>query len=340
MKKNDCPLIHHILPLGWFVGQYNLVHRGVLSVWSLWSVLWMMQIGFATEIAPVLRHSEWQYLQKDSTVAVILLDVREKSEYQKGHMDNSIWVQWTDFVVTKGSPGDSQYGTVLPIKSLQNKIHALGIQPKSVVVVVGSGLAGWGEEGFMVWVLRYAGIQKSVFIDGGMEQQLQYSPKSAPTQKKPASLHWLHTTNTMQVQAQQQKLIAHTAQIESLLVSNSFGQSASFPVVLLDTRSWLEYRGASLYGESRGGRIPGALHLHWKSFFTKDGTVLSKASIQQMMKAQGIEQNTPIISYCSGGVRSALVTIALQWAGYTQASNYQESMWQWTAAPHRPLARF
>lgn len=101
-------------------------------------------------------------------------------------------------------------------------------------------------------------------------------------------------------------------------------------VILLDVREKREYEGSTPYGESRGGHIPGAIHIYYEDFLDGNGYVLSKGEILKLLAREGISPEQRIISYCTGGVRSAMVTVILQHHGLN-AHNFAGSMWQWSS---------
>ena len=81
-----------------------------------------------------------------------------------------------------------------------------------------------------------------------------------------------------------------------------FRGSASDPGgrLVVDVREPDEFAGAQHYGEARGGHVPGALSLPWKQFL------------------RGIPplERRPVLLYCTGGVRSAMVWVILKDVGW------------------------
>lgn len=100
--------------------------------------------------------------------------------------------------------------------------------------------------------------------------------------------------------------------------------------IILDTREEREYRGATPYGETRGGHVPGARHLWYRDLLDAEGKVLAGQSLADRLAGLGIAAGSEIIAYCTGGVRAGFVTAVLTQAGY-RARNYAGSMWHWAA---------
>jgi thiosulfate/3-mercaptopyruvate sulfurtransferase len=64
-----------------------------------------------------------------------------------------------------------------------------------------------------------------------------------------------------------------------------------------------------------------------------DGRLKSEKTIRQMLKARGVRRGSRVITYCTGGVRSAWVAAVLVDLGYEDVRNFAGSTWQWSAGP-------
>lgn len=82
------------------------------------------------------------------------------------------------------------------------------------------------------------------------------------------------------------------------------------PVHLIDVRE---------DNELSSGRIPTAIHL-------------SKGIIERDIEKQIPDMNAPIVVYCSGGFRCALVAQSLQMMGYTNVSSLSTGLQGWIDA--------
>ena len=99
--------------------------------------------------------------------------------------------------------------------------------------------------------------------------------------------------------------------------------------VVLDVRTEKEYNGATKYGEAKGGHLPGAIFFPYEELFRNDGTLKSKADIEAMLTEAGVSKEDNIVSYCTGGIRSAYVQLVLEMCGYEHTWNYDQSYWRW-----------
>ena len=98
---------------------------------------------------------------------------------------------------------------------------------------------------------------------------------------------------------------------------------------IVDVRTEKEYDGAVLYDEAQGGHLPGATLISYVDLFEADGTLKDNETITAMFEEQGIEKDDKVVTYCTGGIRSAYVQLILEMCGYEYTYNYGQSFWRW-----------
>ncbi len=262
----------------------------------------------------VIRASQARILHKKGALFV---DVRSRSSYRKQHIAGAVHTTWQHFSQSK-SP---QRGCLLRKRSLLRKrLRALGVSQNNHVVVYGAPTRGWGEEGRITWMLRTFGHQKTVLVDGGFFALTQAGlplSKIVPTPKT-GDITIRRTT----------RWSIHG----STLRKRRRGPKRLRPIVV-DTRELREFKGKTPYGEHRGGHIPGAVHLYFKVLLNKRGFLKSRREILQILKRKAIVSKRPIVLYCTGGIRSAWLTVILFDLGFHNVKNYAGSMWEWSARP-------
>ncbi|MGB7522544.1 MAG: rhodanese-like domain-containing protein [Spirulinaceae cyanobacterium] len=240
----------------------------------------------------------------------VLLDARSFS-LLKGKIMGAKQINWQNF----SQPSHPHRGKLLEDEQvLTQKLQRLGINQDNPVVVFGNLLKGWGEEGRIVWMLRTMGHNQAVLVDGGYQALLAAGVKLEKVVQSKGNFA-VKLRNDWKISKEELK--------------------ARLPpqdLVIIDTRESREYEGKTPYGEDRGGHIPGAVHLHYKELLGTDGKLLARDKILFMLAAKGIESERLIVSYCTGGVRSAWLTVVLNELGF-QAKNYPGSMWEWAALP-------
>ena len=98
----------------------------------------------------------------------------------------------------------------------------------------------------------------------------------------------------------------------------------------IDVRRIEEFNGKTPYGSEYGGHLPRAHHLHWASFFDPKGRLVHVNQMRSILTNAGIHLKGPIVTYCTGGVRSAWVYMILRLLNYPTVSNYDGSWWEWS----------
>lgn len=256
---------------------------------------------------------------------VLVLDARAGGAFRAGHLPGAVRIDWTDYrdgVFTTGKlPRD--------LDAVAARLARLGVDGRTPVLVCGEGKEGWGEEGRIAWMLRYLGHPAVAVLDGGC---LAWAKAGRPL-----------TTETRSVPAGRfvarpvPDLRAEKADVVRALVD---------PVVqLVDARTLEEFHGRTPYFEARGGHIPGAVHLDYRALFDEEGRLLDEGRSSAQLIAAGLDVRRPMIVYCTGGVRSAQLVLALRERG-VDARNYDGSFWEWAkdeallVEPARPPAAF
>ncbi|MBF2035920.1 MAG: sulfurtransferase [Leptolyngbyaceae cyanobacterium T60_A2020_046] len=243
----------------------------------------------------------------------VVLDVRDVGVQRQGRLQGAIAVQWQAFSETV----DPQQGNLLDDDTLlSEKLQAIGISAQHPVVVVGDPQRGWGQEGRVVWMLRTLGHGQSVMVDGGFAalKQVGLPLSRAVETVAPAPGDFM-------VQRTDQWTL-YQDDLRQAIATNR--------LVILDTRERREFEGAVPYGERQGGHLPGAIHLHYRELLDAEGRLRPEAERLALLQERGIPQDAAILAYCTGGVRSAWLTVVLVDMGF-DAKNYPGSMWEWSA---------
>ena len=243
-----------------------------------------------------------------------VLDARGKLAYRAEHIENAQPASWQEF--SKSSK--SKRGNLLSSKVIQAKLRAKGVSNDTPVLVVGDPKKGWGEDGRIVWMLRTMGHTKATVVDGGHAALVKAGAKTTSGGADKIVPGDFEAKVT-------RRYAANEKQIREALKEEK-------KPVLVDTREAREYAGKTPYGESRGGHVPGAVHLHFSDLYGPDGKLLPRDKIEAKLKTLGIEsKDQEIVAYCTGGIRSGFFVAVLQQLGYRNARNYAGSMWEWSA---------
>ncbi|MEO8893660.1 MAG: rhodanese-like domain-containing protein [Coleofasciculaceae cyanobacterium] len=272
-------------------------------------------------IQQTLYQSQWivsaeqakQIIDEDATI----LDSRNVLIWLTGHIPEAIHFSWKQF-----TQPSFQKGKLLENpKILEGKLRKLGIFNNKPVIVIGNPTfpCYFGEDGRIVWMLRTLGHQFTAFVDGGEAALTKIGlPITLDITKPPLGDFVIKTNNLWTMEKEE-------------IQNNILTQNLS-NLKIIDTRSPQEFAGATPYGEKRGGHIPNAVNFHFKNLLDEQGYLLPSEEIIAKLKNLEITTDTPIVTYCTGGVRSGFFVAVLTKLGFTNVKNYAGSMWEWSAA--------
>ncbi|MEZ4433851.1 MAG: rhodanese-like domain-containing protein [bacterium] len=251
----------------------------------------------------------------DAEAGALLLDARSADQHAAGHVAGAVRVDWQSF----SAPGETERGELHPDEArLQAALVALGVRRGVAVRVIGDPVAGWGEDGRIVWTLRTLGHEHAALVDGGHSALV----RAGATVTTAASAPPVGDFAVARTDAH----AITTAALRALV--DSRGRA-----VIVDAREPREYAGETPYGEARGGHLPGAISLHYRVLLAADGRLLPREELRARLAAVGVTADRPVVVYCTGGVRSGWFVVVLRALGFEDARNYAGSMWQWAAGP-------
>ena len=183
------------------------------------------------------------------------------------------------------------------------------------LILLGETLDGWGDDARVLWELVAAGYTDVRMVDGGYSALKE---AGAPTQKG--------ASEPKEAEVSIESIdMTHVMETEELMADYD-----SYKVV--DVRTDEEYEGAVKYHEAQGGHLPGAIHIRYTDLFRENGTLRSKADIEKVLTDAGISKEDKIVTYCTGGIRSAYSQLVFEMTGYENTWNYDQSYWRWAVA--------
>ena len=229
-------------------------------------------------------------------------------------LQKSVAVNWQDYA----EPHFPHKGKIIENDTvLTSKLRAIGIRQNQPAIAVADPVKGWGEDGRIIWMLRALGHEKAVFVDGGYRALITAGMSQVKAAKNPPQTGDFVLSRRRNWEIGRDELTA--------ILGNA-------NLTVIDTRTAREYAGKTPYGEKRGGHIPGAVHIYYKQLMDKQGNLLNREEIVRILHQKGVSLSSQIVSYCTGGIRSAWFTSVLTNLGF-HANNYAGSMWEWSASP-------
>ncbi|TGK93305.1 thiosulfate sulfurtransferase [Leptospira levettii] len=292
---------------------------------SLFWALWLQLTAGPSNPHPKAKVETW-FLRANETLTLPefkTIDTRSFPSRVKEKLPNSIVLNWED-LSQKETPNR---GKLLETKTLHKKLSSLGLESSDIIIVLGDGKNGWGEEGRIVWSLREIGYPKTFWFDGDVSNF-----KEVINQRKDKMVSQDKTNHSYLLA---QKEIQFHTDITKDQISKQLSQGS---YQILDTREPREFSGSTPYGEFRGGHIPGAKSFFYQNLFDDHAKIKTKEEVENSLTQLGITKSKPIIAYCTGGVRSAFVVGILRSYGYN-AYNYSGSMWEWSSYKDLPLEK-
>ncbi len=244
---------------------------------------------------------------------LIVIDARSKSAYDAGHIPGAIQLSHGNFW-TRGSG-------LKPLGELQTLLGSAGISKDGTYVVYDDTTASWGAAGRIFWMLEYLGCYDVRLLNGGWDKWTADKRASETVTRTLPAATFTASVNT-----------ALRATKESIL-----NRMTKKDLVVIDARTDEEFLGWQLYGEARGGHIPGAVNIPYAWFFNSDKTILADGNLKALFESRGITSDKDITANCTVGIRSGFVYFTLRLMGYPRVSNYDASIVEWAADAAYPM---
>lgn len=280
----------------------------------------MPQPAFSsTDFESLITPEQVQSLPKNERV---LIDTRPSWKYLLGHIPGAINLSdWKEFTTkSNGVPGQINQDKDFIVQ----KLSSLGVDHQKAIIIYGDLSDKWRTDGRFFWMFEFYGFKRVALLKGGFQNwKTSGLPKERGFGKTPKS----STLQTSDIHFNRD-VLANQNWIASRLGSPK--------TVLIDNREKHEYEGETPYGSTRGGHIPGALHIDWREFFDSNGNLKPRETLNSQLKAKGIQPNQEIVVYCTGGVRSAMAYFVFRHLGY-KVRNYDGSWWDWSRNPELPI---
>jgi thiosulfate/3-mercaptopyruvate sulfurtransferase len=237
---------------------------------------------------------------------LLLLDVRPAHQFAAGHLPHAVHLDLFGISLTDTDPA--------PLKAflwvIEHLFASRGVSADRRVVAYEETSGILAARAF--WFLEFFGHPSVRVLDGGTRGWQAAGFALTTTADAPKATEWTGERRT--------GILATWKDI-----SDRLGQS---DVAILDTRTDGEFCGTTVRA-SRGGAIPGAVHLEWTRNLGPDGAFKPAAELRAMYENAGITADREVVPYCQGGYRAAHAYLALRLLGYPRLRNYLGSWREW-----------
>jgi thiosulfate/3-mercaptopyruvate sulfurtransferase len=198
-------------------------------------------------------------------------------------------------------------------------VGALGIGDNQTVVVYDG--AGIFSAPRVWWMLKAMGHRDVKVLDGGLPK---WRREGRPVQSGPARPSPKFFT------AIAQPAIMRDCSDVMDIVKDKTAQ-------MVDARSAARFTGAEPEPRAgvRGGHMPGARNVPWRSVISADGTLKSGDELRAAFK--DVDLNRPIVTTCGSGISAAILMLALDELGARDVALYDGSWTEWGGRPDTPV---
>jgi thiosulfate/3-mercaptopyruvate sulfurtransferase len=236
---------------------------------------------------------DWRNLQ--------IVDARSPQEVNAGRIPGAIHLDWREFRVAELSTSEKIFGlrdgrVLSEASEIAARLTKLGLREDLPILVYG-GESRWGEEGRVAWNLLYWGAKDVRLLDGGFAQWKKSALKVA-VKKIPKKNFVVRLDPSRRIE---------------FAALEQFQQSKTN---LFDVRTIQEFQR---------GHISHARLVSDDSLYRADG----RYPTREELRAKLSELSPTVVTYCAGGVRSALLALLIEARLGVKAQNYDGSMWDW-----------
>ena len=244
-----------------------------------------------------------------------IVDARSAQAYAQGHIPGAV-----HFDASKLRTRDEQASFLPGPAEVEGLANALGIGNRTRVVIYDDG--GDRPLAARLWyVLDHHGHRSLALLDGGITKwKTEGRPVSTETPKVAAGGSFKAKPNPASLCTADQ-------------VKERIGKTNS---VILDTRSPEEFSGANARTK-RGGHIPGAVNVDWRSNLTENGTFKKAEELRALYAKEGVTPDKEVVTYCQSGGRSSHSLFVLRLLGFDRGRNYYGSWEQWGNRDDTPI---
>jgi len=219
-------------------------------------------------------------------------------------------------------------GKLRNVKDLETTLTLAGLRRDMKFVIYDDPSQPSGTAGWFFWLLEHLGCTDVHILDGGWPKWLaDGGQKQTGIVRRPQTEKFVANVN--------ERIVTQAPSIATKLKGRD--------LAIVDARTPEEFNGWQLYGEPRGGHVPGAVNINYESFYGRDMTVQEYKDVKSLLESHGITPDKEVAVYCLDGIRSGNVYFVLSLMGYQYCSNYDGSMYEWsrkTSLPVEKLARY
>jgi len=246
--------------------------------------------------------------------------------YDTGHIPNAVHIDW------RRDLQDPLVRDYISPKAFAELCARNGISPETTVIFYGDKSNWWAC--YALWAFRLFGHTKVKILNGGRDKWV--------AEKRPLTRDKV-TVKSATYPAPARRLDAEIRAFYEDALAFSHGKKP-----LIDVRSPGEFKGEVTHmpeypqeGVLRGGHIPGAKSVPWKTAVMEDGTFKSSEELSKIyLEGCQLSPDKEVVAYCRIGERSSHTWFVLSYLlGLKKVRNYDGSWTEWGNRVRAPIER-
>jgi thiosulfate/3-mercaptopyruvate sulfurtransferase len=267
----------------------------------------------------LLVEPDWLTAHRDDP-DVRIIDCATVEAYRRAHIPGALQLP-AHYYIKDDAPGEDHGTFVMPPDKFEALMGQLGVSNDTTVVTYDDNNALVAAR--LWWVLKYYGHDNARVLNGGWHRWL--------TEERPVTFHAQRAAPAQFKARPRPELISDAGYLRA--------KHTDAGTSVMDCRTDGEWEGTNSRGNRRSGRVPGARHLEWLRFVSRDDSrkFLSADECQSLLDEAGISREKPVITYCQGGIRAAHAAFVLELLGYPDVRVYDGSMRDWANREDTPL---
>jgi thiosulfate/3-mercaptopyruvate sulfurtransferase len=229
------------------------------------------------------------------------------ADYRMGHIPGAVY-----FDIDRIADHSTDLPHMMPTAdAFAAAVGALGISNRDLVVVYDH--SGIFSAPRVWWMLKAMGFDAVKVLDGGLPKwksegrtlesgDVNLAPKSFTANPRPEIMRDFDAVTGV--------------------VKNKSAQ-------IVDARSASRFTGAEDEPRAgvRGGHMPGAANVPWRTIVNTDGTLKDDGALRSAFKS--IDLDKPIVTTCGSGISAAILMLALDKIGARDVALYDGSWTEW-----------
>lgn len=268
--------------------------------------------------APELEEALAEGASASGERPIAVVYVGDIGHYRREHIPGARHLDYAELI----SPAPPAMGLMPSPEAMAEVLGGLGITRDTHVVAYDA--EGGGKASRLLWTLDVLGHDCFSLLDGGWQAWCAAGCRAREGGESVERASYWIDQDRPEASVDKEWMLRHYRDPE---------------VVVVDARSREEFDGVDLRAR-RGGHIPGAVHLDWRSLMDPEQAprLLDAPRMRELLEHHGISPDREVVVHCQTHHRSSLTYVALRALGYNRVRAYAGSWSEWGNDPETPVA--